>query len=220
MNDDIEEMDIKWNLALLSMRVDRFWKKTGKKITIQGSDVAGFDKSKVECFNCHRWVSKIAKRYAHKLWMSNVSDDSDQVDEQEKKRLLSPDRKSPIQPRVEMVKLGEGGYALKTNKLVISSPCLNQHKDWLVQEGPGISNRGWLVMFAKNHMVFNSPNVSSTERERVFKLDMDRHHSGGQRTDTPELMANEGQEQSSKGPKVKFKVIYAVTDVLKKLEVH
>nr|GEZ02476.1 hypothetical protein [Tanacetum cinerariifolium] len=52
--DDIEEMDIKWNIALLSMRADRFWKKTGKKITIQGSDVAGFDKSKVECFNCHK----------------------------------------------------------------------------------------------------------------------------------------------------------------------
>nr|GEU70798.1 ribonuclease H-like domain-containing protein [Tanacetum cinerariifolium] len=44
--DDIKEMDIKWNMALLSMRADRFWKKTGKKITIQGSDVAGFDKSK------------------------------------------------------------------------------------------------------------------------------------------------------------------------------
>ncbi|GKC84861.1 ribonuclease H-like domain-containing protein [Tanacetum coccineum] len=53
-DDDIEEMDIKWNMALLSMRADRFWKKTGKKITIQGSDVAGFDKSKVECFNCHK----------------------------------------------------------------------------------------------------------------------------------------------------------------------
>nr|GEW86485.1 reverse transcriptase domain-containing protein [Tanacetum cinerariifolium] len=53
-DDDIEEMDIKWNLALLSMRADRFWKKTGKKITIQGSDVADFDKSKVECFNCHK----------------------------------------------------------------------------------------------------------------------------------------------------------------------
>ncbi|GJR79563.1 putative ribonuclease H-like domain-containing protein, partial [Tanacetum coccineum] len=52
--DDIDEMDIKWNLALLSMRADRFWKKTSKKITIQGSDVAGFDKSKVECFNCHK----------------------------------------------------------------------------------------------------------------------------------------------------------------------
>nr|GEX42709.1 hypothetical protein [Tanacetum cinerariifolium] len=52
--DDIEEIDIKWNMALLSMRADMFWKKTGKKITIQGSDVAGFDKSKVECFNCHK----------------------------------------------------------------------------------------------------------------------------------------------------------------------
>nr|GFC37351.1 hypothetical protein [Tanacetum cinerariifolium] len=32
--DDIKEMDIKWNMALLSIRADRFWKKTGKKITI------------------------------------------------------------------------------------------------------------------------------------------------------------------------------------------
>nr|GEY08306.1 ribonuclease H-like domain-containing protein [Tanacetum cinerariifolium] len=29
-------------------------KKKRKKISIQGSDVAGFDKSKVECFNCHK----------------------------------------------------------------------------------------------------------------------------------------------------------------------
>nr|GFA98143.1 hypothetical protein [Tanacetum cinerariifolium] len=29
-------------------------KKTGKKITIQRTDVAGFDMSKVECFNCYK----------------------------------------------------------------------------------------------------------------------------------------------------------------------
>nr|GEW31678.1 hypothetical protein [Tanacetum cinerariifolium] len=52
--DNMEKMDIKWNMALLSMRADKFWKKIGKKISIQGSDVAGFDKSKVECFNCHK----------------------------------------------------------------------------------------------------------------------------------------------------------------------
>nr|GEV67826.1 ribonuclease H-like domain-containing protein [Tanacetum cinerariifolium] len=46
--DDMEEMDIKWSIALLSMRADKFWKRTGKKISIQGSDVAGFDKSKVD----------------------------------------------------------------------------------------------------------------------------------------------------------------------------
>nr|GEV31807.1 hypothetical protein [Tanacetum cinerariifolium] len=52
--DDMEEMDIKWSIALLSMRSDKFWKRTKKKISIQGSDVAGFEKSKVECFNCHK----------------------------------------------------------------------------------------------------------------------------------------------------------------------
>nr|GEY14893.1 hypothetical protein [Tanacetum cinerariifolium] len=52
--DDMEEMHIKWSMALLSMRADKFWKRTGNKISIQGSNVAGFDKSKVECFNCHK----------------------------------------------------------------------------------------------------------------------------------------------------------------------
>ncbi|GKA88134.1 hypothetical protein Tco_0809898 [Tanacetum coccineum] len=36
--DDIEEMDLKWQLALLSMRTRRFFQKTGRKITINGSD--------------------------------------------------------------------------------------------------------------------------------------------------------------------------------------
>nr|GEU32013.1 hypothetical protein [Tanacetum cinerariifolium] len=52
--DDMEEIDIKWNMALLSIRVDKFWKKTWKKISIQGLDVTGFDKLKVECFNYHK----------------------------------------------------------------------------------------------------------------------------------------------------------------------
>ncbi|GJY30598.1 ribonuclease H-like domain-containing protein [Tanacetum coccineum] len=51
--DDIEEMDLKWQLALLSMRTRRFFQKTGRKITINGSDTTEYDKSKVECFNCH-----------------------------------------------------------------------------------------------------------------------------------------------------------------------
>ncbi|GJS04770.1 hypothetical protein Tco_0321278 [Tanacetum coccineum] len=52
--DDIKEMDLKWQLALLSMRTTRFFQKTGRKITINGSDIAGYDKSKVECFNYHK----------------------------------------------------------------------------------------------------------------------------------------------------------------------
>ncbi|GJZ02207.1 ribonuclease H-like domain-containing protein [Tanacetum coccineum] len=52
--DELEEMDLKWQLALLSMRTRRFFQKTSKNITIYGSDPAGYDKSKVECFNYHK----------------------------------------------------------------------------------------------------------------------------------------------------------------------
>nr|GEX39532.1 hypothetical protein [Tanacetum cinerariifolium] len=52
--DDLEKMDLKWQLALLSMKTRKFFHKTGRKITINGSDTAKYDKSKVECFNCHK----------------------------------------------------------------------------------------------------------------------------------------------------------------------
>ncbi|GJT09588.1 putative ribonuclease H-like domain-containing protein [Tanacetum coccineum] len=44
--DDLEDMDLKWQLALLSMRTRRFFQKIGRKITINGSDTTGYDKSK------------------------------------------------------------------------------------------------------------------------------------------------------------------------------
>nr|GEU80866.1 hypothetical protein [Tanacetum cinerariifolium] len=36
------------------MRVKRFYKKTGRKLEFNGKEPVGFDKTKVECFNCHR----------------------------------------------------------------------------------------------------------------------------------------------------------------------
>ncbi|GJQ89327.1 putative ribonuclease H-like domain-containing protein [Tanacetum coccineum] len=53
-DDDLEEIDLKWNMALLSMRARKFYQRTGRKIIIDGSSTAGYDKSKVECFNCHK----------------------------------------------------------------------------------------------------------------------------------------------------------------------
>ncbi|GKA33147.1 ribonuclease H-like domain-containing protein [Tanacetum coccineum] len=52
--DDLEEIDLKWQLALLSMKARKFYQRTGKKIIINGSDTACYDKTKVECFNCHK----------------------------------------------------------------------------------------------------------------------------------------------------------------------
>ncbi|GJY65257.1 putative ribonuclease H-like domain-containing protein [Tanacetum coccineum] len=52
--DDLEEMDLKWQMAMLTMRARRFLNKTGKKINANGSETMRFNKSKVECYNCHK----------------------------------------------------------------------------------------------------------------------------------------------------------------------
>ncbi|GKE62553.1 hypothetical protein Tco_1512920 [Tanacetum coccineum] len=52
--DDLEAMDLKWQLSLLSMRAKRYYQRTCKKIFINANDTAGYDKSKVECFNYHK----------------------------------------------------------------------------------------------------------------------------------------------------------------------
>ncbi|GJU76173.1 putative ribonuclease H-like domain-containing protein [Tanacetum coccineum] len=52
--DDLEVIDLKWQLSLLSMRAKRYYQRIGKKIFINANDTAGYDKSKVECFNCHK----------------------------------------------------------------------------------------------------------------------------------------------------------------------
>ncbi|GJY22138.1 hypothetical protein Tco_0394704 [Tanacetum coccineum] len=44
--DDLDEMDLKWQLALLSIKARKFYQRTGKKIIINGSDTAGYDKKK------------------------------------------------------------------------------------------------------------------------------------------------------------------------------
>ncbi|GJY67686.1 ribonuclease H-like domain-containing protein [Tanacetum coccineum] len=52
--DDLEEMDLRWQMAMLTMRARRFLKNTGRKLTVNGNETIGFDKSKVECYNCHK----------------------------------------------------------------------------------------------------------------------------------------------------------------------
>ncbi|GKF69223.1 ribonuclease H-like domain-containing protein, partial [Tanacetum coccineum] len=53
-DDDLEEIDLKWNMALISMRARKFYQITGKQIILDGSNTTGYDKSKVKCFNCHK----------------------------------------------------------------------------------------------------------------------------------------------------------------------
>ncbi|GKD82020.1 ribonuclease H-like domain-containing protein, partial [Tanacetum coccineum] len=48
------EMDLKWQMAMLTMRARRFLKKIGRNLGVNETDTIGFDKTKVECYNCHR----------------------------------------------------------------------------------------------------------------------------------------------------------------------
>ncbi|GJT45769.1 retrovirus-related pol polyprotein from transposon TNT 1-94 [Tanacetum coccineum] len=50
----IYEMDLRWQMAMLIKRARRFLKNTGRKLTANGNETIGFDKSKVECYNCHK----------------------------------------------------------------------------------------------------------------------------------------------------------------------
>ncbi|GJV89804.1 ribonuclease H-like domain-containing protein [Tanacetum coccineum] len=51
--DDLEEIDLQWEMAMLTIRARRFIKRTGRKLDINGQRVS-FDRSKVECYNCHK----------------------------------------------------------------------------------------------------------------------------------------------------------------------
>nr|GEW02560.1 putative ribonuclease H-like domain-containing protein [Tanacetum cinerariifolium] len=52
--DDLEEIDLKWQMAMLTIRARRFLKRTGRNLSVNGTETIGFDMSKVECYNCHR----------------------------------------------------------------------------------------------------------------------------------------------------------------------
>nr|GEU33797.1 ribonuclease H-like domain-containing protein [Tanacetum cinerariifolium] len=52
--DDLEEMDLKWQMAMLTMRAKRFLKNTGRKLNLNGNEIVAFDKTQVECYNFHK----------------------------------------------------------------------------------------------------------------------------------------------------------------------
>nr|GEW03364.1 ribonuclease H-like domain-containing protein [Tanacetum cinerariifolium] len=51
--DDLEEMDLKWQMAMLTMRARKFLQKTGRNLGVNCPTSMGFDMAKVECYNCH-----------------------------------------------------------------------------------------------------------------------------------------------------------------------
>jgi hypothetical protein len=48
----MEELDLKWQMAMLSLKVRRYEQKAGRKLNVNGRDAARFDRRKVKCYAC------------------------------------------------------------------------------------------------------------------------------------------------------------------------
>ncbi|GKB83531.1 ribonuclease H-like domain-containing protein [Tanacetum coccineum] len=51
--DDLEELDLRWQVAMLTVRVQKFMQRTGRNMDFKEKRPVSLDKSKVECYNCH-----------------------------------------------------------------------------------------------------------------------------------------------------------------------
>nr|GEY66948.1 hypothetical protein [Tanacetum cinerariifolium] len=51
---NLEEMDLKWKMAILSVRVHKFKKKARRKIDFDKKESARFNKKKVRCYKCQQ----------------------------------------------------------------------------------------------------------------------------------------------------------------------
>nr|GEY36341.1 hypothetical protein [Tanacetum cinerariifolium] len=125
---NIGAVSISQNMALLSMMAGRFWKKTGKKISIQGTDVARFDKSKVECFNCHK-MGHFTREYRAPRSQDRGRRDNyrqgSKVEEQALKALMVIDEKNTKSLNSKITDL--------TDKLCDSKNMLFHYKEGLSQ---------------------------------------------------------------------------------------
>nr|GEU35232.1 ribonuclease H-like domain-containing protein [Tanacetum cinerariifolium] len=49
-----DDLELRWNITMLTMRARRFLKNTRRKLDMANKERIRFDKSKVKCFNCHK----------------------------------------------------------------------------------------------------------------------------------------------------------------------
>ena len=52
---DVEEMDIKWQMAMVILRHKKFWKKHGPMKFEADKTKVGIDLTKVRCYNCNQY---------------------------------------------------------------------------------------------------------------------------------------------------------------------
>nr|GEX45626.1 hypothetical protein [Tanacetum cinerariifolium]GEX46100.1 hypothetical protein [Tanacetum cinerariifolium] len=105
--DDMEEIYFRWQMAMLTMRAIRFLKKTGNNLTVNGNETIGFDKSNVECYNCHK-REHFAREYLVSCDGLGGYDWSDQAEEGQNYALMAFSSSSSDSTMVDNYKKGLG----------------------------------------------------------------------------------------------------------------
>ncbi|GJR44749.1 ribonuclease H-like domain-containing protein [Tanacetum coccineum] len=96
---NLEEMDLKWQVAMISMRMKKFYKKTGRKLQFDAKEHVGFDKTKVKCYNCHKTghfarecrIKGTQDNRRRDAWNSGNKDGSRTVQKEDSKALVTID---------------------------------------------------------------------------------------------------------------------------------
>ncbi|GKE99545.1 hypothetical protein Tco_0022896 [Tanacetum coccineum] len=86
---DLEEIDLKWQVAMILMRMKKFYKKTGRKLQFDVNEPVGFDKTIVERYKCRTKGNQDSRR--RDAWNSGNKDGRKSGKQEDSKALVTID---------------------------------------------------------------------------------------------------------------------------------
>ncbi|GJR85693.1 hypothetical protein Tco_0209704 [Tanacetum coccineum] len=84
---DVEEMDINWQIAMIVIRMKKFYKKTGRRVRIDGNKPVGFDKKKLEYDGVVNWEEHTEEEVEtnHALMATSSNNEANELYEKDEK---------------------------------------------------------------------------------------------------------------------------------------